>query len=132
MSTVLVVEDSKLMQAYYSQIFRGMPGFEVSYARNGQEALDHIEGQGAPDLVVLDINMPVMDGLEFLHRLKGSRLALPAQVLIVSTEGKQDDLMRGMEAGATAYLTKPFRPEQLADVVMGLAARSTSQAGVRR
>jgi len=132
MSTVLVVEDSKLMQAYYSQIFRGMPGFEVAYVRNGQEALDHIEGQGAPDLVVLDINMPVMDGLEFLGRLKGSKAALTAKVLIVSTEGKQDDLMRGMEAGASAYLTKPFRPEQLAGVLMGLAERSAAQAGGHR
>jgi two-component system chemotaxis response regulator CheY len=131
MSTVLVVEDSNLMRAYYNQIFRNLPGYQVSYVRNGQEALDHIEGQGAPDLVVLDLNMPVMDGLEFLDRLRGTGETLPARVVIVSTEGKEGDLDRGMKAGASAYLTKPFKPEQLQRVLLGLEGQSASRAGGR-
>jgi two-component system chemotaxis response regulator CheY len=131
MSTVLVVEDSKLMQAFYQQIFRAMPGYDVSYVRNGQEALDHIAGGGAPELIVLDINMPVMDGLEFLDRLRGGERILPTRVIVVSTEGKEDDLARGMAAGASAYLTKPFRPEQLQQVLLELAGPKPSQASGR-
>jgi two-component system, chemotaxis family, chemotaxis protein CheY len=71
---------------------------------------------------VLDINMPVMDGLEFLAHFRGDQATTPAQVIIVTTEGREDDYKRGLEAGASAYLKKPFTPQMLTQMVQGLVA----------
>jgi two-component system, chemotaxis family, chemotaxis protein CheY len=120
MPRILVVEDSNVLQMYYAQIFAKVPSYQVSYAKNGRQALDHIEKSGLPDVVVLDINMPVMDGLEFLGHFKGSRGTPPTRVIIVTTEGREDDFKRGLEAGASAYLKKPFSPETLLKLVQGL------------
>src|SRR5688572_30388366 len=92
MPKILVVEDSNMMQVYYTQILSRMPSCQFSFVKNGQEALDHIDRKGPPDVVVLDINMPVMDGLEFLGRFRAGRPTPPAVVIIVSTEGRDDDL----------------------------------------
>jgi two-component system chemotaxis response regulator CheY len=120
---ILVVEDSNVLQMYYSQIFSQMPGLQVSFAKNGRLGLDHIQKNGAPDIVVLDVNMPVMDGLEFLSHFRGDlRGALPARVIMVTTEGREDDIKRGLEAGASAYLKKPFQPQVLKEMVQGLLA----------
>jgi two-component system, chemotaxis family, chemotaxis protein CheY len=120
MPKILVVEDSNVLQMYYAQIFAKIAGYQVSFAKNGRQALDHIEKAGMPDVVVLDINMPVMDGLEFLGHFKGDRQTPPARVIIVTTEGRDDDHRRGLQAGASAYLKKPFTPEALTTLVQGL------------
>src|SRR4029079_10332588 len=99
MPKVLIVEDSSLIQMYYRQIFAKLPGYQPSFTKNGREALDHIGKHGMPDVVVLDINMPVMDGLEFLAHFKGDRNATPARVVIVTTEGRAADFKRGLAAG---------------------------------
>jgi two-component system, chemotaxis family, chemotaxis protein CheY len=127
MPKILVVEDSNMMQVYYTQILSRMPSCQFSFVKNGQEALDHIDRKGPPDVVVLDINMPVMDGLEFLGRFRAGRPTPPAVVIIVSTEGREDDLKRGMEAGASAYLRKPFRPEALQELISGLIIPQVSR-----
>ena len=123
MTKVLVVEDSNVLQMYYRQIFAKLSGYQVSFTRNGREALDHVEKNGLPDVVILDINMPVMDGLEFMAHFKGDRPNAPALVVIVTTEGSEDDYKRGLEAGASAYLKKPFTPEALSELLQGLLAR---------
>jgi len=122
MPKILVVEDSNVLQMYYSQIFSQMPGYQVSFAKNGRLGLDHIEKNGAPDIVVLDVNMPVMDGLEFLSHFRGDKPAPPSQVIMVTTEGRDDDFKRGLQAGASAYLKKPFQPQVLKEMVQGLLA----------
>jgi len=122
MPKVLIVEDSNVLQMYYRQIFARLPGYQLAFTRNGRQALDHIETSGMPDVVVLDINMPVMDGLDFLSHFKGNRKATPARVIIVTTEGRDDDYKRGLEAGASAYLKKPFKPESLVELLQGLLA----------
>jgi two-component system chemotaxis response regulator CheY len=119
---ILVVEDSNVLQMYYAQIFAQTAGYQVSFAKNGQLALDHVAKNGMPDVVVLDINMPVMDGLEFLAHFRGDQQTPPAQVIIVTTEGKEDDHKRGLKAGASAYLRKPFTPQMLTQMVHGLLA----------
>jgi two-component system, chemotaxis family, chemotaxis protein CheY len=120
MPTILIVEDSQVMQAYYKQILATLSGCKVAFVRNGQDALDRIASQGNPDAIVLDINMPVMDGLEFLERYRGDRPRPPAPVVVVSTEGREDDIQRGLDAGASAYLKKPFRPETLHEIILGV------------
>ena len=120
MPFVLVAEDSQLMQLYYRQVLQGMPGCQFAVVRNGQEALTFISKKGVPDLVVLDINMPVMDGLEFLERFRGDLPRTPAPVVVISTEGREDDVKRALDLGAAAYLTKPFKAEDLQQVVRKL------------
>jgi two-component system chemotaxis response regulator CheY len=119
MARIMIVDDSSVMHAYHRQTLSPLPGCRLSFARHGQEALAKIEAEGPPDVIVLDVNMPVMDGLEFLRRLRA--LPIPrAAVIIVSTEGKDDDLRRGLEAGADGYVRKPFKPTELQDLVRKL------------
>ena len=121
MARILIVDDSSVMHAYHRQVLSALPDCRLSFARHGKEALAKLEVEGRPDVIVLDINMPVMDGLEFLARLR----ALPLErvpVIIVSTEGREDDLLRGLEAGADGYVRKPFKPKELQDLVRRLLA----------
>jgi two-component system chemotaxis response regulator CheY len=104
------------MHAYYRQVLGGLGDCRMTFARHGEEALTKIKTDGDPDVIVLDINMPVMDGLEFLRRLRSLPMK-QAAVIIVSTEGREDDLQRGLEAGADDYVRKPFQPRQLQDLV---------------
>jgi two-component system chemotaxis response regulator CheY len=116
MARILIVDDSSVMHAYHRQVLSALPDCRLSFARHGKEALAKLEVEGRPDVIVLDINMPVMDGLEFLARLR----ALPLErvpVIIVSTEGREDDLRRGLEAGGDGYVRKPFKPKELQDLV---------------
>jgi two-component system chemotaxis response regulator CheY len=127
---ILVVEDSNVLQMYYAQIFAGTAGYQVSFAKNGQQALEHLQKNGVPDVVVLDINMPVMDGLEFLAHFRGDQQTPPAQVIIVTTEGKEEDYQRGLKAGASAYLRKPFTPQMLTQMVQGLLVHQARSRAV--
>jgi CheY-like chemotaxis protein len=116
MNRILIVDDSSTMHAYYRQVLGGLGDCRMTFARHGEEALTKIKTDGDPDVIVLDINMPVMDGLEFLRRLRSLPMK-QAAVIIVSTEGREDDLQRGLEAGADDYVRKPFQPRQLQDLV---------------
>jgi two-component system, chemotaxis family, chemotaxis protein CheY len=120
---ILVVEDSQVMNAYYRQTLSTVPGYDVSFAADGEKALEHIRTHGAPDLIVLDINMPVMDGLEFLERHKAIWPESPTPIVIVTTEGSEEDCRRGLKSGAQAYLKKPFEVEDLTDLVARWAQR---------
>jgi two-component system, chemotaxis family, chemotaxis protein CheY len=72
--------------------------------------------------------MPVMDGLEFLEKFRGDHPRTPAPVVVISTEGREDDVKRALDLGAAAYLTKPFKAEDLQQVVRKLAP-SAARAG---
>jgi two-component system chemotaxis response regulator CheY len=130
MARILVVEDSAMMKLYYGQILAASPDdWQVSFVKNGQEALDQIASQGPPDVVVLDLHMPVMDGFEFLARFRGPHPVPPARVIIVSGDGHQADFDRGREAGASACLKKPFKPEQLQALVRDLLLAGSRPGG---
>jgi two-component system, chemotaxis family, chemotaxis protein CheY len=116
MNRILVVDDSAVMHAYYRQVLGNLRDCRMTFARHGEEAFTKIGTEGDPDVIVLDINMPVMDGLEFLRRLRSLPIRRAA-VIIVSTEGREDDLERGLEAGADEYLCKPFKPQELQNLV---------------
>ena len=113
MRRILVVDDSDLMHSLMKYALSRLKDFEVSFAKNGKEALDVMTALGEPSLILLDINMPVMDGLDLLHRLGSLGLTERVPVIIVSTEGREADVLRGLEAGARAYLPKPFRAQDL-------------------
>jgi two-component system chemotaxis response regulator CheY len=113
-SKVLVVDDSKLMHRMYEVMLRE---YSVVYALDGQEGLDRLRQEPNIDLVLLDINMPRMNGLEFLAAAKQDPDLADIPVVIISTAGREEDTARGLEAGATAYITKPFRSEEIRSVI---------------
>jgi two-component system chemotaxis response regulator CheY len=125
MKQILVVDDSSMIRALFRQMLSGLKDYRVREARNGQEALDAIRGEGEPDLIFLDVNMPVMDGLEFLATSAGAGLVERVPVVIVSTEGRDEDVQRGLDAGARAYLRKPFNPATLLPLVERLIGRAS-------
>lgn len=116
MQRILVVEDSVVVQSIVKLALKRY-GCEVIYAKNGVEALEAIARDGEPDLMLVDINMPRMSGLELLGELRGSGLVPRVPVIIVSTEGEEHDVQRGIEAGARAYLRKPFRQQELCALI---------------
>jgi two-component system chemotaxis response regulator CheY len=82
-------------------------------AMNGLEALDKLAQEEGIDLILLDINMPVMNGLEFLQRLQKESAYQAIPVIIISTEGKEEDTIRGLKMGAKGYVKKPFQASEL-------------------
>lgn len=111
---ILVVDDSKLMHKVYEVMLRQYP---VVYAVDGQDALDRLDEHDDVDLVLLDINMPKMNGLEFMDELRNRGKLGKLPVIIISTEGREEDAQRGLEAGAVAYIKKPFRSEEILEII---------------
>jgi two-component system chemotaxis response regulator CheY len=118
---ILIVDDASLVRQYYRNIL-APAGFEIGEALNGLEALEKLLDH-AVDLLIVDINMPKMDGLTFLKTLRSQAsdiAALPA--LVISTEAAPADLAAAREAGANFYLRKPVQPERLLRYVTLLCA----------
>jgi CheY-like chemotaxis protein len=117
MRQILVVDDSEMMHSFMRLLLTRMKDYTVRFLKNGQEALDAIRAHGEPSLILLDINMPVMNGLEFLGKMTDLGLVTRVPVVLVSTEGRDEDILRGLESGAKAYLRKPFKPQELHQVI---------------
>jgi two-component system, chemotaxis family, chemotaxis protein CheY len=111
---ILVVEDSKLVHRMYELMLRS---HVLVYALDGREGLQRLAENADIDLIVLDINMPQVNGFEFLSHAKANPVFARIPVIIVSTEGKENDIQRGLDAGAAAYLKKPFLRDQLMAVI---------------
>lgn len=120
---VLVVDDSKLMHKMYEVMLRQYP---LVYALDGRQALERLQEHPDVDLVLLDVNMPNMNGLEFLAQVRGERPPDDLAVIIISTEGREEDTARGLEAGASAYIKKPFQTEEILDVIARLQKGSAA------
>jgi DNA-binding response OmpR family regulator len=95
-------------------------GFEVIFARNGEEALA-LAQERQPDVAVLDIGMPKLDGLEVLARMRADETLKGTRVLLLTAKAQESDMRRGYEAGADAYVRKPFSPSDLSARVRELA-----------
>ena len=118
MSTVLVVEDSVSQREMISDLLR-KSGLNVTIASDGVEALEKIQGH-CPDLVVLDIVMPKMNGYEVCRRLKADPKTQNVPVVMCSSKGEEFDRYWGMKQGADAYIAKPFQPTELVGTVKQL------------
>ena len=114
---ILVVEDSKLVHKMYELMLRP---HEIVHCYDGHEALQNLGDHPDTELILLDLNMPRMSGLEFLGHVKADPVFSLIPVVIVSTEGKEEDTQRGLEAGAAAYITKPFQREDIVEVITRL------------
>jgi two-component system chemotaxis response regulator CheY len=112
---VLLVDDSQAMRTFVEAALEH-GGIEVEAASGGAEAL-RLMPQQAFDLLITDINMPDINGLELIRFARQHERYRDKPVLIISTEGSERDVQRAMELGASEYLVKPFTPEQLLDVV---------------
>jgi len=120
---VLVVEDSRLIHKMYEVMLR--PCMLIA-AHDGREGLARLAENPDVDVIILDINMPHMTGLEFLSQVKGKPEFVGIPVIIVSTEGKEEDVARGLKAGAVAYLKKPFQREDLLKIIGRLTVAPAS------
>jgi CheY-like chemotaxis protein len=111
----LVVDDSKLLHQMYRLIFSqgDLAGSTVHYATNGREGYVLLASHPELNLMFLDLNMPEMNGLEVLERRQQERLHPHIPIVLVTTEGSEEDEVRGRAAGAWDYLRKPF---QMSDI----------------
>jgi DNA-binding response OmpR family regulator len=108
---VLVAEDDEDIRALVRHRL-SRNGFEVVMARNGEEALRLAE-ERPPDLAILDVRMPRMDGLEVVQRFRAGPRTARVPVLLLTASVQEADVVRGLEAGADDYLWKPFSPQEL-------------------
>jgi twitching motility two-component system response regulator PilH len=122
MNKVLVVEDSPPQREMITALLRDS-GLSVSAAIDGVEALEQIDGD-CPDLVVLDIVMPRMNGYELCRRLKSDPKTQEVPVVMCSTKGEEFDRYWGMRQGADAYIAKPFQPQELVGTVKQLLRKT--------
>jgi two-component system, chemotaxis family, chemotaxis protein CheY len=115
---ILIVDDSASVRTVARMALSGA-GYEILEAANGQEGLQQL-AVGRVNLIVSDVNMPIMDGITFLKQVK----ALPnhkfTPVIMLTTEAGQDKKEEGRAAGAKAWITKPFQPASLLDAVSKL------------
>jgi len=111
MATILAVDDSASMRQMVSFTLKGA-GFDVIEASDGQQAFDKAKTTPV-DLVLSDVNMPVMDGIELVKNLRTLPDYKFTPILMLTTESAGDKKMQGKSAGATGWLVKPFNPEQL-------------------
>ena len=115
MSTVLVVEDSVTQREMIEDLLKGS-GLTVKTAGDGVEALEQMQGN-CPDIVVMDIVMPRMNGYELCRRIKTDPKTERVPVVMCSSKGEEFDRYWGMKQGADAYIAKPFRPQELVGTV---------------
>jgi two-component system chemotaxis response regulator CheY len=113
---VLVVDDSASMRSLVSGTLKGL-GFTTFEATNGREALEALKKMPTVDMVITDLNMPIMDGITFVQSVRKIAALKFVPVLLLTTETRTDQKDKAKAAGATGWLTKPFDPKQLTAVV---------------
>ncbi len=121
--TVLIVDDSSVMRKIVERALRqaGLNLTRVIEAGNGREGLE-ILGRERVQLIVSDINMPNMDGLEFARQVQSQGLAQGAPVVMITTESGEEHVREALTAGAQGYIRKPFTPDQVRERVLPLLA----------
>jgi two-component system chemotaxis response regulator CheY len=122
----LIVDDSSVMRKIVERSLRqaGIDLSEVFQAGNGAEALG-VLNDSKVDLILCDINMPVMDGLEFIKQLPGIENAKNVPVVMITTEGSESHVVQALSCGARGYIRKPFTPEQVKEHVVPVLAGKT-------
>jgi DNA-binding NarL/FixJ family response regulator len=118
---LLIVDDEPNLLVAVAAVLRD-EGFEVTTARSGGEALTLV-AQESPDLIVSDIRMPVMDGYELARRLRSSPNFALIPIIFLSAKDETEDRVEAFRSGVDVYLTKPFEPDELIAVIMGILQR---------
>ncbi len=120
---VLIIDDSQLIHSMYRLVLRRYSGCRIVDAMNGLEALDILSRESDFDFILLDINMPVMNGLQFMEKLMHDNLYRSIPIIVISTEGKEDDTLRALQLGARGYVVKPFKPLMLYELIEKIQAK---------
>lgn len=117
----LIVDDSSVMRKIVERSLRqaGLDPLLVREAGNGAEALEILRSDRV-DLILTDINMPTMDGLEFVRQIRARNLAPGVPVVMITTESSEEHVKQAIQAGARGYIRKPFTAEQVKERVLPL------------
>jgi two-component system chemotaxis response regulator CheY len=116
MANILVVEDSPTMRQLISFAMKRIPDSRVIEATDGVDALKKLSSEKI-DLILADINMPVMDGLKLVSLVRGNTAFKDIPIIMVTTEGAEEDRKRAIAIGANAYLPKPIQTQELLKLV---------------
>ena len=117
----LIVDDSSVMRKIVERALRqaGMDLLIVHEAGSGAEGLERLKANPV-DLILSDINMPAMDGLEFLRQVRAQKLADGVPIVMITTESSEQHVIEALKTGAQGYIRKPFSPDQLKDRILPL------------
>ncbi|HUB28053.1 MAG TPA: response regulator [Terracidiphilus sp.] len=117
----LIVDDSSVMRKIIERALRqaGLEQLVVREAGTGADGLEQLRSNPV-DLIISDINMPTMDGLEFLRQLQAQKLAPGVPVVMITTESSEEHVKQAIQAGARGYIRKPFTAEQVKERVLPL------------
>jgi two-component system chemotaxis response regulator CheY len=119
----LVVDDSRAMRSILTRLLTNL-GFDVAQAGDGAEALSVLNSGCRPEVILVDWNMPVMDGLTFIKNVRAREDLRDISLMMVTTESEQGQIVRALAAGAHEYVIKPFTDEVIAEklALLGLVA----------
>ncbi|MFI5294200.1 MAG: response regulator [Thermodesulfovibrionales bacterium] len=120
---MLVVDDSHLIHSMYRLVLNRYEGCRIIDAMNGLEALDVLSRENDFDMILLDINMPLMNGIQFMEKLKRDNIYRQIPIIVISTEGKEEDTLKALKLGAWGYVVKPFKPHVLYDLIEKVQAK---------
>ena len=119
---ILIVEDSPTMRQLLAFALRRLKGVAIVEAQDGMDGLRKLSS-GDFDLALIDINMPIMDGLKLISMMRGEPRLQAVPVVVITTEGASEDRERALALGADQYLTKPIQTHRVLEVVRGLLER---------
>ena len=121
----LVVDDSRAMRSILTRVLRRVGVDDIAEAADGSQAIERLQTGDLPDIALVDWNMPVMNGLEFVTNVRRKTEWRPMAIMMVTTENEQSQIVRALAAGAHEYLIKPFDEEALIDKleILGLVSR---------
>lgn len=123
LNKILIVDDSQLIHSMYRLVLNRYKNCKIVDAMNGLEALDVLSKESDFDLILLDINMPVMNGLQFMEKIKKENIYKQIPIIVISTEGKEEDTLRALQLGAAGYVVKPFKPHMLYELIEKILSR---------
>lgn len=123
MAEILVVDDSKVMREMVVACLRAQEGLEFEHAASGLEAIEKLSLKPF-DLLILDLNMPDIGGVEVVEFVRGQDTLRELPILIVTTRGDEASRARVLAAGASRFMTKPFKPEGILAEVLGLLEKA--------
>ncbi len=126
---ILAVDDSDIVLNLHKMTFRRYPNVDLITARNGIEAMKKLKETPDVELILLDINMPLMDGITFLGLVKAEENLKQIPVIMISTEGEEESVANALKTGAIAYIKKPFRQRELFELLDQVKQRLDNQNG---
>lgn len=124
MSTALVIEDDDDIRRLL-EVVLGQDGYTVRTAATGTEGLTAL-ADATPDLLLVDVGLPDIEGFDVVRQV---RATVPGHIVMLSARSQASDAQQGLDAGADAYLTKPFRPRQLREQLTEITSRRVGSAG---